>query len=77
MGLDELTVRCEPASAGADRAALAARAGQALQGETGLSVRVELLDPGTVPRSEGKAVRVEADQVLMAVGRGANTEPGP
>jgi phenylacetate-CoA ligase len=56
--LDELTVRCEPAAAGADRAALAARAAHALQGETGLSVRVELLDPGTVPRSEGKAVRV-------------------
>jgi phenylacetate-CoA ligase len=56
--MDELTVRCEPSSAGADRAALAARIGRTLRAETGISMHVELLEPGEVPRSEGKAVRV-------------------
>jgi phenylacetate-CoA ligase len=56
--MDELTVRCEPSSAGADRAALAARVGRALRAETGIGMHVELLEPGEVPRSEGKAVRV-------------------
>jgi phenylacetate-CoA ligase len=56
--LDELTVRCEPADAAADTAALHARIQHALHAETGLSIAVEMLPPGTVPRSEGKAVRV-------------------
>jgi phenylacetate-CoA ligase len=56
--MDELTVRCEPSSAGADRADLAARVGRALHAETGIGMNVELLEPGQVPRSEGKAVRV-------------------
>jgi AMP-binding enzyme C-terminal domain len=56
--LDELTVRCEPAGAGAGGARLAARAEHALREETGITIRVELLGPGSVPRSEGKAVRV-------------------
>jgi phenylacetate-CoA ligase len=56
--LDELTVHCEPAAATADRAGLAARAHEALQRETGIAIRVEVLERGSVPRSEGKAVRV-------------------
>ena len=56
--MDELTVRCELSSAGADRADLAARVGRALHAETGIGMNVKLLEPGQVPRSEGKAVRV-------------------
>jgi phenylacetate-CoA ligase len=54
--MDELTVLCEPA--GADDGTLGDRAAHALREATGLSLRVELLAPGGVPRSEGKAVRV-------------------
>jgi phenylacetate-CoA ligase len=56
--LDELTVVCEPLDNGADRVLLRDRAAHALRERTGLSIAVELLDRGAVPRSEGKAVRV-------------------
>jgi phenylacetate-CoA ligase len=56
--LDQLTVLCEPAHAAMDPAALRARVERALHAETGLHVAVQVLAPGTVPRSEGKAVRV-------------------
>jgi phenylacetate-CoA ligase len=56
--LDELTVHCEPADGGIDRDALGERAGHALFERTGVTVAVKVLDPGAVPRSEGKAVRV-------------------
>jgi phenylacetate-CoA ligase len=56
--MDELKVACEPLDGGADRGELAERAGRALHAATGLNVAVELTDPGAVPRSEGKAVRV-------------------
>jgi phenylacetate-CoA ligase len=56
--LDELTVRCEPADGAADRAALSERVRVALRERIGVGMAVELLDPGAVPRSEGKAVRV-------------------
>jgi phenylacetate-CoA ligase len=56
--MDELTVRCEPAAGACDRAALEARVREALREGTGITVAVELLAPGEVPRSEGKAVRV-------------------
>jgi phenylacetate-CoA ligase len=56
--LDELTVRCEPAEDGADGADLRARVAHALRERTGISIAVELLAPGAVARSEGKAVRV-------------------
>jgi phenylacetate-CoA ligase len=56
--LDELTVHCEPMDGGVDREDLRARAARALQERTGIAIAVELLAPGTVPRSEGKAVRV-------------------
>jgi len=56
--LDELTVRCEPVDADVDREALRARVALALREHTGIHLAVELLSPGGVPRSEGKAVRV-------------------
>ncbi len=56
--LDEVTVRCEPADGGADRAALSERVRHALRERIGVAIAVELVAPGDVPRSEGKAVRV-------------------
>ncbi len=56
--MDELTVQCEPAHGGVDRAALSERIGRLLHEQTGIRIAVELLEPGSVPRSEGKAVRV-------------------
>jgi phenylacetate-CoA ligase len=56
--LDELTVRCEPAREDIDRAALRGAAEEALRQHLGVRVRVEVLDRGGVPRSDGKAVRV-------------------
>jgi phenylacetate-CoA ligase len=56
--LDELSVLCEAAEASADEGTLRARLEGALHAETGLRIRVQLLAPGSVPRSEGKAVRV-------------------
>jgi phenylacetate-CoA ligase len=53
--LDALTVRCEAAGEAGD---LQRRAEHALQQETGIAIRVELVERGGVPRSEGKAVRV-------------------
>ena len=54
---DEVTVRCEPAP-GADRQELTARVHAALRERTGLGFDVELVDAGTIPRSQGKAARV-------------------
>jgi phenylacetate-CoA ligase len=56
--LDEITVHCEPADGFVDRGALAARVELALRDQIGVGIGVELLEPGEVPRSEGKAVRV-------------------
>ncbi len=56
--MDELTVLCEPASGAADAAALQQRIAHALHTGTGLSMIVQVLERGAVPRSEGKAVRV-------------------
>ena len=59
---DELRVRIEPAdhlgAEAGERAALAGRARAALHDALGLQVIVDLVAPGTIPRSEGKAVRV-------------------
>ena len=54
---DEVTVRCEPAP-GADRQGLTASVHAALRERTGLGFDVELVDAGTIPRSQGKAARV-------------------
>ena len=56
--MDELTVECEPASDGVDRESLAARLEHLLREHTGIRIGVAVVDPGAVPRSEGKAVRV-------------------
>jgi phenylacetate-CoA ligase len=56
--LDELTVECEPASPELDRAELGARLERLLREHTGIRIGVAVVEPGAVPRSEGKAVRV-------------------
>jgi phenylacetate-CoA ligase len=56
--LDELTLECEPDGTGEDAAALRARLEQLLREHTGLRINVSVAEPGTIPRSEGKAVRV-------------------
>jgi phenylacetate-CoA ligase len=56
--MDELTVLCEPATHMLDTRALARRIERALRESTGLGMLVQVLEPGAVPRSEGKAVRV-------------------
>jgi phenylacetate-CoA ligase len=56
--LDELTVECEPVSDSVEREPLAARLEQLLREHVGLRIGVSMLEPGAVPRSEGKAVRV-------------------
>jgi phenylacetate-CoA ligase len=54
---DQIRVRCEAGARG-DREALAARVHAALRERTGIGIEVELVDPGVLPRSEGKAARV-------------------
>jgi phenylacetate-CoA ligase len=56
--LDEITVHCEPADRFVHRGELAKRVERALHDQIGVGIAVELLEPGEVPRSEGKAVRV-------------------
>jgi phenylacetate-CoA ligase len=56
--LDEITIHCEPESANTDTGQLAERVTAAIRDRIGVSVKVEVLAPGSVPRSEGKAVRV-------------------
>ncbi len=56
--LDELTVECEPAGAAQDPDLLRGRLEQLLRDHTGLRITVALLRPGSIPRSEGKAIRV-------------------
>ena len=56
--LDEITVACEPADNGIDVDALAARVARTLRERTGVTIGVSVLDPGAVPRSEGKAIRL-------------------
>jgi phenylacetate-CoA ligase len=56
--LDELSVRVESREAAADAPALAAQLGQLIKDRIGVSVAVEVVAPETIPRSQGKAVRV-------------------
>jgi phenylacetate-CoA ligase len=56
--LDELTLECEPDGTGEDSGALRIRLEQLLREHTGLRITVSVAEPGTIPRSEGKAVRV-------------------
>jgi phenylacetate-CoA ligase len=55
--MDELTLECEPAP-GADAGDLATRIGRELREHMGIRVEIAVLEPGSIPRSEGKAVRV-------------------
>ena len=56
--MDELTVECEPAAAETDRPELAERLERLLREHTGIRIAVAVVEPGSLPRSEGKAVRV-------------------
>jgi phenylacetate-CoA ligase len=56
--MDEVTVHCEPLSPEVDTEVLRTTVETVLQEHTGIRITVELLEPGSVPRSEGKAVRV-------------------
>jgi phenylacetate-CoA ligase len=56
--MDELTVQCEPAGSNVDPASLRTAVEGVLHERLGIRVRAEVLERGTVPRSEGKAVRV-------------------
>jgi phenylacetate-CoA ligase len=56
--MDEVSVECEPASPEIDRQALTERLEVLLRDHTGIRIPVSVVDPGGVPRSEGKAVRV-------------------
>jgi phenylacetate-CoA ligase len=55
--MDELTLECEPA-AGADAGDLAARIARQLREHMGIRFEIAVRQPGTIPRSEGKAVRI-------------------
>ncbi len=56
--MDEVSVECEPADAEVDRAALAERLEVLLRDHTGIRIPVTIVEPGGLPRSDGKAVRV-------------------
>jgi phenylacetate-CoA ligase len=56
--MDEVTLECEPAAGVGDPTALQMRVERMLKEGTGVRVVVSVLEPGGVPRSEGKAVRV-------------------
>jgi phenylacetate-CoA ligase len=56
--MDELTLRCEPAGDQVDPARLRKDVDRVLREHLGIRVQVHVVDRGTVPRSEGKAVRV-------------------
>jgi phenylacetate-CoA ligase len=56
--LDEVTIHCEPTEAAVDTVELKARIQLAIRDRIGVGVDVQVLAPGAVPRSEGKAVRV-------------------
>ena len=56
--MDELTLECEPSTLDGDRAGLAQTLEKNLKEGTGVRIVVSVLEPGSVPRSEGKAVRV-------------------
>ncbi|MBV8221539.1 MAG: phenylacetate--CoA ligase, partial [Solirubrobacterales bacterium] len=56
--MDELTLECEPSTLDGDRVGLQQTLEKNLKEGTGVRIAVSVLEPGTVPRSEGKAVRV-------------------
>jgi phenylacetate-CoA ligase len=56
--MDELIVECEPTDDRVDQAQLGERLEGLLREQTGIRIAVAVLEPGALPRSEGKAVRV-------------------
>jgi phenylacetate-CoA ligase len=56
--MDELTLECEPSTLDGDPAGLRQTLEKILKEGTGVRIAVSVLEPGSVPRSEGKAVRV-------------------
>ena len=58
--LDEMTVRVEsrPDRSAAERAVLGDRLGRLIKDNIGVTVTCDVVEPGTVERSQGKAVRV-------------------
>ena len=56
--MDELTLECEMSTLDGDRDGLRQRLEELLKEGTGVRIAVSVLDPGSVPRSQGKAVRV-------------------
>jgi phenylacetate-CoA ligase len=56
--MDELTLECELSTLDGDRDGLRQTLEKILKEDTGVRISVSVLDPGSVPRSEGKAVRV-------------------
>ncbi|MDQ1721959.1 MAG: phenylacetate-CoA ligase, partial [Pseudonocardiales bacterium] len=56
--LDELSVRVESRQRGSDAGALGGMLGQLIKDRIGVTVTIEVLDPESIPRSQGKAVRV-------------------
>jgi phenylacetate-CoA ligase len=56
--MDELTLECEPSALDGDRGRLQQTLEKNLKEGTGVRITVSVVEPGSVPRSEGKAVRV-------------------
>ena len=56
--MDELTLECEPSTLDGDRDGLRQTLERNLREGLGVRITIKVLDPGSVPRSEGKAVRV-------------------
>jgi phenylacetate-CoA ligase len=56
--MDELTLECEPSTLDGDTAGLRQTLERHLREGLGVRITIKVLEPGSVPRSEGKAVRV-------------------
>jgi phenylacetate-CoA ligase len=56
--MDELTLECEPSTLDGDRDGLRQTLERDLKEGTGVRIAVSVQEPGSLPRSEGKAVRV-------------------
>jgi len=56
--MDELSLECEPSTLDGDHAGLRETLEKDLKEGLGVRVAVNVVEPGSVPRSEGKAVRV-------------------
>jgi len=56
--MDEVTLECEPGALDGDRAGLQQTLEKSLKEALGVRIAVSVVEPGSVPRSEGKAVRV-------------------